>query len=155
MLLLVLGTVLLAGCEKGAVKRVNTPPINLSAEVERAKAENKLLILEFTGSDWCAPCILFDRRVRSQPEFQAYAASNLVWVEIDSPEKTKLPPQTEATNRLLKAQFEIDPLPAFIALDHDGKEIWRLPAKGDPDPAVSLVPKRFIDQLEAVRKKNG
>ena len=122
MLLLALGTVLLAGCEKGAVKRVNTPPINLSAEVERAKAENKLLILEFTGSDWCAPCILFDRRVRSQPEFQAYAASNLVWVEIDSPEKTKLPPQTEATNRLLKAQFEIDPLPAFIALDHDGAD---------------------------------
>ncbi len=156
LLFLALGAVVLSGCGKAASARtVNSPPIHLSAEIERAKAENKLLVLEFTGSDWCPACIVFDKRVRSQPEFLAYAASNLVWVEVDSPEKTKLPPETEATNRLLKAEFDIDPLPAFVALDHEGREIWRLPAKDDPAPSVTLVPKRFIDQLEAVRRKNG
>ena len=50
MLPLALGAVLLAGCEKGAVKTVNTPPINLSAEVERAKALFEKATLRFPPS---------------------------------------------------------------------------------------------------------
>jgi len=45
-----------------------------------AKSENKKVLLDFTGSDWCGPCIEFRKRVLSQPEFRAYAYKNLVLV---------------------------------------------------------------------------
>jgi len=45
---------------------------------EQAKAGNKLLLLNFTGSDWCGWCIKFDKEVLSQPQFKQYAHNNLV-----------------------------------------------------------------------------
>ena len=45
---------------------------------EEAKANNKLLLLNFTGSDWCGWCIKFDKEVWSQPQFKDYARDNLV-----------------------------------------------------------------------------
>ena len=42
--------------------------------LEKAKAENKRVLLDFTGSDWCGPCIQFRKRVLSRPDFAAYAA---------------------------------------------------------------------------------
>jgi thioredoxin-related protein len=144
---------ILSGCRPEPLRTVNTPPVNLTAEIDRARSENKLLVLEFTGSDWCPACIEFHNRVLSSPEFTSYAKSNLVWVSVDFLEKSKLRPDTEATNRILMEQFKIEPFPTFIALDHAGNEIWRSPATNDSEPSVSLVPAKVIDQLETVRKK--
>ena len=43
-----------------------------------AKAENKLVMLDFTGSDWCGWCIKLNKEVFSTPDFADYAAKNLV-----------------------------------------------------------------------------
>jgi len=53
----------------------------------QAKAENKIVLLDFTGSDWCGWCIKFRKEVLDTPEFQAYAAKNVVLVELDFPNK--------------------------------------------------------------------
>ena len=55
----------------------------------KAKAENKHVFLDFTGSDWCGPCIELRKRVLSSKEFADYAAKNLVLVEIDYPQRKK------------------------------------------------------------------
>ena len=52
---------------------------------EQAKAGNKILLLNFTGSDWCGWCIKFDKEVLSQPQFKEFAHNNLVLVELDFP----------------------------------------------------------------------
>ena len=52
---------------------------------DQAKAGNKLVLLDFTGSDWCGWCIKLDREVFSKPEFKDYATKNLVLVELDFP----------------------------------------------------------------------
>src|ERR1041385_3652172 len=109
-LLLLLGAGLLAGCQEKPVANMADTPVDLHAELSRARTENKLVILEFTGSDWCSSCVLFDRKVASQPAFQDYVKSNFVWLAIDAPEKFKLPPRVEATNEVLRKQFDIDPL---------------------------------------------
>jgi protein disulfide-isomerase len=44
---------------------------------EEAKAANKFLLLNFTGSDWCGWCIKFDREVLSQPQFKDYARDKM------------------------------------------------------------------------------
>ncbi|HXI72222.1 MAG TPA: thioredoxin fold domain-containing protein [Verrucomicrobiae bacterium] len=127
----------------------STVPVNLAAEIARAKAENKLMLLEFGSSDTCPPCILFEREVASKPEFQAYEKSNLVFVHIDFPFYKPLPPENTATNNLLARQFDVNPLPTFISLGRDGKEFWRQ----EGIKQQQLAPKEFIALLESVKAK--
>ena len=154
----------LAGCDRQnltvdmskTVTDTNAPPVNLSAEIARAKSENKLLLLEFGSSDSCPPCVLFQQKVFSSPEFLAYEKSNLVFVHLDFPFRANLLPQTLATNNLLVQQFDAPSFPTFIALDHDGKEFWRMPEKMDTNPGIDtrlFEPKNFISFIESVKAK--
>jgi len=157
-------TVLLTGCERQeltvdmgkTVTDTNAPPVNLSAEIARAKGENKLLLLEFGSSDSCPPCVLFQQKVFSSPKFLAYEKSNLDFVRLDYPLKVDLRSDTKATNNILARQFGAVSFPTFIALDHDGKEFWRMPAKDDPNPALDttlFIPKNFIALLKSLKAK--
>ncbi len=108
----------------------------------QAKAENKMVLLDFTGSDWCGWCIKFKNEVLDTPEFQAYAAKNLVLVELDYPNKKVQSAELKKTNAALKSQYDINGYPTFVVLNKDGKEIGRQVgyAKGGP--------KTFIAELE-------
>jgi thioredoxin-related protein len=161
-ILFLTSTVFLTGCDgqeltidmNKIVTDTNAPPVNLTAEATRAKTENKLLLLEFGSSDSCPPCIVFEQKVFSTPEFKAYEKSNLDFVRLDFPLKVNLRPDTTATNVLLSRQFEADGFPTFVALDKDGKEFWRMPQKGDLTLDTSLFqPANFIALIESVKKK--
>ena len=52
---------------------------------QEAKDNNKFVLLDFTGSDWCGWCKKFDKEVLLQPEFKDFARDNLVVVELDFP----------------------------------------------------------------------
>lgn len=141
---------------KAVALDTNTPPVNLAAEVARANAQHKLLLLEFGSSDSCPPCVAFQKYVFSTPQFAAYEKTNLVFVRLDFPLKAALRPDTKATNDLLAVQFDVYAYPTFIALDKDGKDFWQLPKKNDPDPALDtrlFQPKNFIDLLNSVKAK--
>ncbi len=58
---------------------------NYQKAQQEAKANNKFLLLDFTGSDWCGWCKKFDREILSQSQFKDYARENLVLVELDFP----------------------------------------------------------------------
>jgi thioredoxin-related protein len=162
--LFLISAVFLVGCDrdltvdmsKAVVLDTNAPPVNLAAEITRAKTENKLLLLEFGSSDSCPPCVLFEQKVFSTPEFKAYEKFNLVFVRLDYPLNHELPPDTKATNILLSAQFDTLFYPTFVALDENGKEFWRTPEKNDPNSGIDpslFKPKDFITLLESVKKK--
>lgn len=87
-----------------------------------AAVQNKPLMLYFTGSDWCAICVLFDKEVASQPEFAAYANPNVVLVKVDFPRKTSLPEAVEAQNEALAAKYGIEGFPTFVVLSATGKK---------------------------------
>ncbi len=52
---------------------------------QEAKANNKLVLLDFTGSDWCGWCMKLNKEVFSQPQFKDYASKALVLLEVDFP----------------------------------------------------------------------
>jgi thioredoxin-related protein len=112
-----------------------TEPIDLDAELARAKTANKLLFLDFTGSDWCPPCMQLEKQVFSQPEFQRYAEDNLVFVVVDFPRKTKLPGDVQEANNRLAEQFNVEAFPTLVVLDGNGTEVWR--NVGFPDGGLS------------------
>ena len=54
-----------------------------------AKAQNKLLLVEFTGSDWCRACLIQKKRVLSQLEFEEWVQKHCIAVEVDVPHDVK------------------------------------------------------------------
>jgi thioredoxin-related protein len=138
------------------VTDTNAAPVKLAAEVTRANAQHKLLLMEFGSSDSCLPCVVFQQHVFSTPQFAAYEKSNLVFVRLDYPLKVKLRPETEATNNLLAHQFDAYAFPTFVALDKDGKPFWQMPGKNDPNPEIDIrlfQPKNFMKLLNSLREK--
>lgn len=96
-----------------------------AAALAKAKAENKHVLLDFTGSDWCGWCIRLKKEVFSQKDFIDFASQHYVLVELDFPRKKKLPAETAKQNRELQDKFQIEGYPTVIILDADGREIGR------------------------------
>lgn len=96
---------------------------NYAKALETAKSKNKRVLLDFTGSDWCGPCIQLRKTVFSRPEFRAYADKNLILVEIDYPQRKKQSAELKQQNEKLSKQYGIDEkgFPTVVLLDPDGK----------------------------------
>jgi protein disulfide-isomerase len=73
----------------------------------QAKAEKKMVMLDFTGSDWCGWCIKLHNEVFSKPEFADYAKKNLVLVEVDFPRKKQQPEALKEANDALQKKYRI------------------------------------------------
>ena len=112
---------------------------------EDAKAGKKLMLLEFTGSDWCGWCMKLDKEVFSTPEFQNYASRNLILVKVDFPRRR---PQTEALkkqNEQLAQKYDIQGFPTIIVLNGQGEKLGELGyMEGGPSP--------FLAKLETLPK---
>jgi protein disulfide-isomerase len=112
----------------------------------QAKTDNKIILMDFTGSDWCGWCIKFKKEVLDTPEFQAYAAKNVVLVELDYPNKKEQSAELKKANAALKKQYEIQGFPTLVVLNKDGKEIGRQVGYAEGGPAA------FIKKLEGFKK---
>jgi thioredoxin-related protein len=120
---------------------------NLPKALEQAKAENKIVLLDFTGSDWCVWCIKFDDDVLSQPEFASYSKTNLVMVMLDFPNAIKQSEALKKSNQELQAKFKVAGFPTYVALNPGGKEIGRQVGY------LSGGPRAFIAELEKFQKQ--
>jgi thioredoxin-related protein len=94
-----------------------------------AKAENKNLLVEFTGSDWCPPCIAMRKNVFSKKEFIDAASKNFILVELDFPAGDK---ELKKKNQPLAEKYKIDGFPTVILFDSAGKEFSRFYASDYP-----------------------
>ena len=111
----------------------------------QAKAEDKLLLLDFTGSDWCGWCKLMEKEVFSQPAFVEYAAKNLVLVRLDFPRANPLTAEVRTQNQTLAQKFGIRGFPTIVMLNGDGKPLAQL-------GYVPGGPEAFISELKQVPK---
>ena len=82
-----------------------------------ARAENKMLLMNFTGSDWCPPCMMLEKAVFAKPEFRDYAADHLVLLEVDFPRRKNLSDEQRAENTKLAQKYGIEGFPTVIVLD--------------------------------------
>jgi protein disulfide-isomerase len=112
----------------------------------QARAENKIVLMDFTGSDWCGWCMKFKKEVLDTPEFQDYAAKNVVLVELDYPHKKVQDNDLKKANAALKTQYDIHGFPTLVVLDKEGKEIGRQIGYSKGGPQV------FIAKLESFKK---
>ena len=93
--------------------------------LKTAKEQNKQVLLLFTGSDWCPPCMYMERNVFSSEQFTKLADKEFVRVMLDFPRNKKQSASLEADNEALAQKFSIKGFPTVIVVDASGKEIAR------------------------------
>jgi thioredoxin-related protein len=97
---------------------------DFAAAKQRAANENKKMLLDFTGSDWCYFCKKLDAEVLSTPAFKDFA-KDYVLVRVDFPRSHELPPDLKNQNKALAQQYRIDGFPTLVELSSSGQEITR------------------------------
>jgi len=120
---------------------------NFEAAKKKAIAENKQLLVDFTGSDWCGWCIRLDKEVFQKPEFKG--ADKFVLVSLDFPkDKTKVTKEIQAQNKMLQKRYAVKGFPTILLMD----------AKGMPFAKTGYQaggPEKYNTHLEELLKKRA
>ena len=105
-------------------------PEGWTDDFDAAKAEaardGKLLLVDFSGSDWCGWCMRLDSEVFSKPEFLEAAKKDFVLVLVDSPSNQDiLSEKAREQNPALVQKYGIEGFPSVLILDAEGNKIAR------------------------------
>ena len=84
-----------------------------------------MVLLDFTGSDWCGWCIKLKKDTFSKPEFQKLAEEKLVLVELDFPRSKTQSAELKKQNQELAEKFGIEGFPTLVLLSSQGTEVAR------------------------------
>jgi thioredoxin-related protein len=97
---------------------------NLDEAKQTAKAKHEFILLNFSGSDWCGPCIKMHDEIFNSDTFSQYAADHLVLVNADFPrlKKNRLPSDQEKINDAMADKYNPKGIfPYTLLLDSEGK----------------------------------
>jgi hypothetical protein len=70
-----------------------------------AKQSNRAVLLIFSGSDWCQPCIRFHKTILADTSFLHFAGRELILLKADFPQRKKLSKELVSQNETLAEQF--------------------------------------------------
>ncbi len=111
--------VVLAACMAPAFAAVEWMT-DLEAAKTKAAAENKAILIDFTGSDWCGWCIRIRKEVFDTPRFEAYIKDKFVPVEIDLPQNPKFDAELRKRNQAICNQYNVQGFPTVMVTDARG-----------------------------------
>lgn len=113
------------------------------AKVQASKS-HKLILINFSGSDWCGPCIRLRKEILETSNFENFATSHLVLVRADFPrqKKNQLSKEQTKLNEALADKYNTKgAFPYTVLVDETGKVLktW----DGFPDES----PDKFIAEI--------
>jgi len=111
------------GCSLNAKSKSLKWYDNLEKAEQVAQKENRPILVDFTGSDWCVWCKRLSAEVFSKDEFINYANENLILVKIDFPQNIQQTPATKYYNQNLAQKFGVQGFPTIILLKSNGDPI--------------------------------
>lgn len=94
---------------------------DLPAALQQAELEEKLVLVDFTGSDWCSACIVLRRTVLDTPSFREFAADKFVLMEVDLPMKEGGRPELLRRNEEIAKRYGVGGFPTVMVLDPQGR----------------------------------
>ena len=123
--------------------------VNFTEAQKQAKATHKQILINFSGSDWCGPCIRLRKEILESESFEQYAAANLLLVRADFPrqKKNQLPKEQIKLNESLAELYNKDgKFPYTVLVDENGKVLksW----DGFPDES----PQAFVSEIDKLKK---
>ncbi|TPN85369.1 thioredoxin family protein [Aquimarina algicola] len=121
-------------------------------DFEKAKQiatnKNHSILLVFSGSDWCAPCIKLEKQVLETSEFKKDAHENYVLVRADFPRKKKnqLSQKLQAQNKKLAETYNRSGgFPLVVVIDQFGKKLGEV-------GYIKSSPKEYLEMLDNMIK---
>jgi hypothetical protein len=120
---------------------------DLPRALERAKSENKSVLLLFDGSDWCPTSMQVAHDILNKSEFMTYARDRFVLVLVDFPHRLPQSERLKEANENLAARFNIHYYPTFILLDSNGENL------GGVIGYTRGGPSAFVAKLEHYRTR--
>lgn len=88
-----------------------------------SKKENKNILLVFSGSDWCAPCIKLEKTIWTSDLFKTYYPKHFVLYKADFPRKSsnKLEKNKAEKNKTLAEKYNPKGFfPLVLIINADG-----------------------------------
>ena len=122
-LIAVLLSAVIIGCSKGGSNDNLNWEENLETALQKAKAENKAVLVNFTGSDWCQWCIKLSDEVFSKSEFEDYAEDNLILVRLDFPRSIEQSAETKLYNNQLAQRYGVQGFPTVLLFNSQGQMV--------------------------------
>jgi thioredoxin-related protein len=97
--------------------------IPFSSAIEKAKSENKEILLVFSGSDWCKPCISLKKNIFDQQDFLTYSDEKIIFYTADFPrELSKISDDKMLQNEALAEKYNLrGTFPYLVLLDSNQK----------------------------------
>jgi thioredoxin-related protein len=119
---------------------------NFNEAKKQATEKHEMILLNFSGSDWCSPCIQMKKNIFESEEFQTYSQKCLVLLNADFPrlKKNKISKEQEKENDALADKYNKDgKFPLTLLINADGKVIkeW--------DGLPNATPSQFVQQVNA------
>lgn len=119
--------------------------LDLNKAQNLAQETDRNIILVFSGSDWCAPCIKLEKEIWQSAEFQAYAKENYVMLRADFPrKKANQLAEAQASNngRLAEKYNPNGYFPLVVVLDNKAEVLGKTGYK-------KMSPKEYISHLNS------
>lgn len=119
---------------------------NFDKAKSEAQASHKQILVNFSGSDWCGPCIKLTKEVFENETFKKYANDKLVLVRADFPrmKKNKLSKEQTTLNEALADKYNKEgTFPLTLLLDENGNVLKKW--AGNP----GIKPDQFVTELQA------
>ena len=92
----------------------------------KSAEEGKPILMEFTGSDWCPPCMALHDNVLTSDVFKQQIPEKFILLKLDNPrDKSKQTPEEIAQYKKLSAEYKVEGVPTIIVADATGKEQHR------------------------------
>ena len=113
-----------------------------------ANEENKNIILVFSGSDWCAPCIKLDRNIWQSEAFKKEANANWIIIKADFPRKkaNQLEDSQTEKNRKLAEKYNVEgSFPLVVILDKSGKILGKMGFK-------NVSSEEYVKMIQEIEK---
>ena len=122
---------------------------NFDAAKIEASQKHKLIVINFSGSDWCGPCIRLRKEILETSTFETYAADHLVLVRADFPrqKKNQLSKEQTKLNEALADKYDPEgKFPYTLLVDENGKVLkaW--------DGFPNRTPEQFVTDVNAYSK---
>ena len=114
-----------------------------------ATEQDKNVVIVFSGSDWCAPCIKLDKNIWQSDTFKKEAVEDWIVVRADFPRKkaNELSKEQTEHNRKLAEKFNLEgSFPLVVVLDKNGKVLGKMGFK-------NVSPDEYIKMIHALEKK--
>lgn len=119
--------------------------LDLKEAQKIAQEKDKAIVLVFSGSDWCAPCIKLEKEIWESMDFKTYAEKHFVMVRADFPrrKKNKLPEEQQEKNNLLAEKYNPHGyFPLVVVMDKNASVIGKTGYK-------KLSPIEYIEHINS------